>query len=124
MNTTTKVVLGVVGGVVLLLIASCGIGAYAFYAYVVKPAEASMIPHSTYESIRVGESETEVLRRLPAKASDLAKLGDDEKEHPKPAGATCRYHLSDGVKDPDGDTTWYAYRFCFAGGKLVEKKMF
>ncbi len=124
MSSTTKVVLGIVGGVLLLLVASCGIGGYALYSWAVKDAKASMIPHHTYESIKVGETEAEVMSRLPAKQSSFAQLGEDEKSRPKPAGATCRYYFSEVEHETNGSTSWYGYRFCFAGGKLVEKTTF
>jgi hypothetical protein len=40
-------------------------------------------------------------------------------EPPIPAGARCSYALSSRATN---DTSQLVYRFCFAGGRLVEKR--
>jgi hypothetical protein len=123
MSGTTKVVLGVIGGVALLVLASCGVAGWAFYSWA-KDAEATMISLQTYEAIKVGQSEADLMKRLPAKQSGIARSGEDETTHPRPAGATCRYYLPDTETLSDDRTTWLVYRFCFASGKLTEKTRF
>ena len=115
MSKTAKVMLSVVGVVTLLVFVLLGVAGYAIYGML----SDGGISKRTYDSIRLGESEADVLAKLPKEQSELAADGLAEK-NPPPAGAACRYHVA---KDELGDdpSTAHVYRFCFANGKLTHK---
>ncbi|WP_241833076.1 sensor histidine kinase [Streptomyces caatingaensis] len=82
--------------------------------------KASMDP-GLYRSITVGTSEAEVRGRLPSGDSFLTS-GVRGKGPAEPAGSQCLSLLStDSPDDIDRDRV---YRFCFKGGKLIEKREF
>lgn len=112
-------------------LAGCGVGVLvllglgvllAFGAVALFEAlDKSQIEPETYRDIRVGSPESEVRDRLPSGRSFLTS-GLNHKGPAEPAGARCLSLLStDSPKDMDKDRV---YRFCFRGGKLIEKREF
>ncbi|MEU7043602.1 histidine kinase [Streptomyces varsoviensis] len=84
-------------------------------------AERSMIDPKEYDEVTVGQSERAVRDRLPDGKSFLTQ-GLDKGAPPKPAGTDCLSLMSTAdAKDSAHDIV---YRFCFKGGRLVEKKTF
>jgi len=103
------VVLGVVAVVLIVNLAG-------------KEADKLMIRPSVYNSVKVGDAETAVRNKLPHGKSFLAPVLNDEAPA-VPRGATCSSYLS--TQDwPDEGGKAPAYRFCFRGGKLIEKRAF
>jgi signal transduction histidine kinase len=82
-----------------------------------KVKDASISP-ATYDAAQVGQPEDKVRKAVGDKGS-IARAALFDEEPPIPAGATCAYALS---SRPTGDTSELVYRFCFADGRLVEKR--
>ncbi|MFE3826143.1 hypothetical protein [Streptomyces sp. NPDC059092] len=85
-----------------------------------KEVKKADISPSVYESVNVGDSEADVLGKLPARDSWVT-LGLEDQGPKPPEGATCRYFTSDEGDDSD---TFTVFRFCFREGKLVAKDTF
>ncbi|MCX4903733.1 sensor histidine kinase [Streptomyces sp. NBC_00878] len=108
-------------GIAVLAVVVVGVGALVvgLYFWAGKEADKVMINPSVYNSVQVGDAETAVRDKLPRGKSFLAE-GLVEEGPAVPAGAACSSYLSTedgpakGGKEP-------AYRFCFKGGKLIEK---
>jgi hypothetical protein len=107
MSKALKVILTVVAGLLVLL---CAGGAYG--VYYLKKITDHTITADTYQQISKGDSQDHV-RRLTGGNQRLAQDGIKDHDPAVPAGATCDYSLAKGMD--------LVYRFCFAGGKLVEK---
>ncbi|MFI0741846.1 sensor histidine kinase [Streptomyces sp. NPDC021100] len=112
-------------------LAGCGVGVLvllglgvllAFGAVALFEAlDKSQVEPGTYRDVKVGSPESEVRDRLPSGRSFLTS-GLDRKGPAAPAGSRCLSLLStDSPKDMDKDRV---YRFCFRGGKLIEKREF
>ncbi|WP_246019246.1 sensor histidine kinase [Saccharothrix australiensis] len=72
----------------------------------------------TYDSVQVGDAESAVLAKLPEGAPPpIGELRSDAP--PEPPGARCDYLVADEQRYSERSTR--IVRFCFAGGKLVEK---
>jgi signal transduction histidine kinase len=108
-------VTGLLAVLLVLVVGGVGIGASRFARGLANVS----ISHDLYDRIQVGADAADVERMLPSGESvlteDLKKLGG-----PPPAGSRCRYYLVDDTRS--GPMT--VYRFCFAGGRLVEKFTF
>ncbi|WP_328299769.1 histidine kinase [Streptomyces sp. NBC_00435] len=114
------------GGVVL----GCGIAVAALVvllivigaavALLVGSVSDATISKDDYDGIQVGEPESTVRSRLPSGDSILTE-GLDRKGPQRPPGATCVALLADDDSDLGSDSV---FRFCFKGGKLVEKQAY
>jgi len=112
MRTPAKVALIVLlGGTALC----CGGGLISMK--VERTAKDNTISPETYRKVQVGQAEADV-RKVLGKTGSIAKEAVSD-EPPIPAGATCTYALSE---KPADDTASDVFRFCFAGGKLVQKQ--
>ncbi|GAA2575482.1 hypothetical protein GCM10010435_59270 [Winogradskya consettensis] len=113
-------VLLIVAGVVVVL---CGVGGwFGFQALNTgREISRSSITQQQFDAQQVGGVETTVRDALPTPLQDEEQTiyGDDVTKQGKPDGATCTYYaikpITDGKDRP-------LFRFCFAGGKLTEKK--
>jgi hypothetical protein len=113
-------VLLIIAGVVVLV---CGVGGWFGFQALNTGREItrSSITQEQYDAQRVGSDETTVRDTLPTPLPDDDKTiyGDDPTMQGKPADATCAYYpvkpITEGKNRP-------LFRFCFAGGKLTEKK--
>ncbi|AHH94597.1 hypothetical protein GCM10010174_54550 [Kutzneria viridogrisea] len=76
-----------------------------------KPAPRTAVSASTFDSIHRGQTESEVLRRLPSASLSLRGNGGRQ-----PVGSHCRFYRASQAGS--------GYRLCFLGGKLIEKKPF
>jgi hypothetical protein len=113
MRKPAKAALIVLLGVTVLC---CGGGVIGMK--VERTAKNNGISPETYRKVQVGQAEADV-RQIAGKTGSIAKEAVSGDEPPIPAGATCAYALSD---EPSGDATSDVFRFCFAGGKLVQKQ--
>ncbi|WP_432143709.1 sensor histidine kinase [Streptomyces sp. bgisy084] len=108
---------GVAALLVLLLVAGLLVGG----AFLVSEWDKAMIEPKEYASVKVGQSETTVRKRLP-EGSSLLTEGLDKGAPPVPEGAKC---LS--LNSSEFGSSWEkepVFRFCFKDGKLIEKKSF
>ncbi|MFE9745684.1 sensor histidine kinase [Saccharothrix saharensis] len=102
----------VLAGIVVLVV----VGGYTWIG---SQPVTKVVSEELYDSVSVGQSEAEVMAKLPGGAEP--PLGDIKSDsEPEPAGATCQYRVAD-VQTYSSRATKIV-RFCFAGGKLVEKK--
>ncbi|MEU4681662.1 histidine kinase [Streptomyces xinghaiensis] len=103
--------------VLLVVVALLGWGAVTLF----RSMDASMITPKVYQSVRVGDSEAEVRKKLPEGRSWLTD-GLAEQGPPRPEGSRCLALLSTETSaDWDVDP---AFRFCFRDGKLVQKRSY
>jgi hypothetical protein len=115
-----KVLLIVVGVVVVL----CGVGGWFGYraVHLGREIARSSITQQQFDAQRVGNAETAVRDALPAPLKNVDEkdiYGRDSSEQGRPAGADCVYYaIKPLTKSKDGPM----FRFCFAAGKLAEKK--
>jgi len=115
MRTSYKVVLGALA----LLVVCCAGGGVLAFRHAIKQFAASTVSDAGYQAVRVGQTEAEVHSAVDNRdtAGSDAVTG---KEPPVPSGASCTYaYSSHRVHD-----TTLVYRFCFTGGRLVEKTEF
>ncbi|MGM1065504.1 sensor histidine kinase [Saccharothrix sp. Mg75] len=88
------------------------------YTWIGTQPFTKVVDQPLYDSIEVGWSEGEVMSRLPGGAEPpLGDLSSDAP--PEPAGSTCQYRVADQQSYRSQATR--VVRFCFAGGRLVEK---
>ncbi|QFZ22717.1 sensor histidine kinase [Saccharothrix syringae] len=88
------------------------------YTWIGSQPVTKVVDRELFDSIEVGQSQAEVVARLPGGAEP--PLGDVRSDAaPEPAGAECRYLVADEQSYSSQATR--IVRFCFAGGKLVEK---
>jgi signal transduction histidine kinase len=77
-----------------------------------------VVSDELYDSVSVGQSEAEVMGRLPGGAEPpLGDIKSDSK--PEPAGSRCEYRVAD--KQTYSSRATKIVRFCFKDAKLVEK---
>ena len=115
MRTSYKIILGVLA----LLLLCCGGGGLYAVRHLIKEVAASTVSDAGYRAVRVGQSEADVNRAVENR--DTAGTDDTTRtEPPVPSGARCTYAYSTHVQGQ----TRLMYRFCFAAGRLVEKKEF
>jgi len=114
MRKPVKTILFVLLGIGVLC---CGGGLVAAKIYTTKATESSITPE-TYNAVRIGQREDEVRRSLGG-SSGLAKSALFGEEPAIPAGSRCAYALS---RPTLSEMSQLVYRFCFADGKLVEKR--
>ncbi|AJT65493.3 hypothetical protein T261_3830 [Streptomyces lydicus] len=84
-------------------------------------SDKATIDPGQYDSVKVGQPETDVREQLPH-GDPLLPEGLDKGAPPVPKGAQC---LSLNSTEPG--SSWdktSVFRFCFKGGKLIEKKSF
>lgn len=110
--------LGCAVGVVGVGVAMAGLLVWGVVA-LIQGTDDATVKKSVYDGIRVGQSEAEVVRRLPPGndffTSDYKKSGPTP-----PEGAHCRWFLSgEGSDNLGGDNV---VRFCFKDGVLVDKQ--
>ncbi|MGG8409095.1 sensor histidine kinase [Streptomyces sp. 12297] len=98
---------------VLLLIA----GGVLLYM-VVGTAREATIGRPQYDGVKVGDSERSVRARLP-EGSDLLTSGLDGSGPLAPEGSDCLVLLSEETSEDLKEEQ--VFRFCFKGGKLIEK---
>ncbi|MFD7659170.1 sensor histidine kinase [Actinosynnema sp. NPDC059797] len=92
------------------------VGGYTWLG--IQPA-TKVVDQRLYESIEVGQAEAEVVARLPGGAEP--PVGDLKSDaSPEPQGANCVYRVADEQTYSSRATR--VVRFCFADGKLIEKK--
>ncbi|UQA97587.1 sensor histidine kinase [Streptomyces halobius] len=101
-------------GLLLLIVVVIGVVVF------LQEADKAMIEPKQYDAVKMGQSEAKVREQLPDGESFLTS-GLDEGAPPEPKGAECLTLMStetgDGLDEP-------VFRFCFKGGKLIEKKSF
>ncbi len=100
------------------LVLCCG-GGLAGLNLLEREVQQSSISPVTYEDLKIGEPEDRV-RRVLGDVGTTAKDVISGEEPPIPTGATCVYTFSSAVTD----NVRSVYRFCFDGGKLVQKQEF
>ncbi|MCE6999781.1 histidine kinase [Saccharothrix sp. S26] len=101
----------VLAGVVVLVV----VGGYTWIG---SQPVTKVVSQELYDSVSVGQSQAEVMARLPGGAEP--PLGDiRSKAAPEPPGARCEYRVAD-VQTYSSRATKIV-RFCFANGTLVEK---
>lgn len=116
-----KVLLIIVGVVVVV----CGVGGWFAYRAVRlgRDLAKSSISQQQFDGQRLGSAETTVRDALPAPLGNVDERDIYGKNDPgrqgRPAGASCVYYA---VKPLTGGKDGPLFRFCFAGGKLAEKK--
>ncbi|CAM5636531.1 histidine kinase OS=Streptomyces lavendulae subsp. lavendulae OX=58340 GN=liaS6 PE=4 SV=1 [Streptomyces lavendulae subsp. lavendulae] len=108
---------GIAVAAVVLLIIVLGAGMTLLLGSVNK----AMISKEEYDSVSVGDSEKSVRDRLPDGDSVLT-TGLDRKGPPRPEGTDCLALLS--TEDSSTLTNDSVFRFCFRGGKLVDKQAY
>ncbi|MEV8517851.1 histidine kinase [Dactylosporangium sp. NPDC051484] len=115
MSKTAKTIVAILIGTVILACGCVTIGGYILG----KQAEKSAITPAQYATVQVGQTREQVKQTI----GDVGSIGKiamvDGKEPPAPAGSVCDYALS---KENKGDGPYRAYRFCYVGDKLVEKR--
>jgi signal transduction histidine kinase len=114
MRTPSKIVLTVVVGATVLC---CG-GGLIGLKVLERAAKDNSISPDTYQKVQIGQTEADV-RRVVGKTGSIAKETVSDDEPSIPAGATCAYAFSDA---PAGNATSDVFRFCFAGGTLIQKQ--
>jgi hypothetical protein len=111
----------VIGAGVLVVL--CGAGGWMVYSAVDvgKQINESSVTRAEFDAQKVGAEEVTVRDALPKpmESDDKTLYGDDPTKQGMPAGSSCVYYavepLSEGGEKP-------MFRFCFADGKLAEKK--
>ncbi|WP_367136431.1 sensor histidine kinase [Saccharothrix sp. HUAS TT1] len=89
------------------------------YTWIGSQPVTKVVSDELYDSVSVGQAESEVMARLPGGAEP--PLGDLRSDaEPEPAGSRCVYRVADRQTYSSGATK--IVRFCFADGRLVEKK--
>lgn len=109
----------------VLAVLACGVGGFIAYRALDlgKEINASSITQEQFDAQRLKGAESAVRGALPKPLSDIDEKDIYGKNDPtsqgRPPGASCSYYtakpITDGADVP-------LFRFCFAGGKLVEKK--
>ncbi|RKT73047.1 signal transduction histidine kinase [Saccharothrix variisporea] len=103
----------VLAGVVVLVVV-------AGYVWLGSQPLTKVVTPEVYERASVGDAEADVRARFPGGSSPV--LSDlREGSEPEPAGASCEYFVTDEQTYTSGGIK--VVRFCFADGKLVEKKI-
>lgn len=101
----------VLAGIVVLVV----VGGYTWIG---SQPVTKVVSEELYDSVSVGQSEAEVMAKLPGGAEPpLGDLNSDAE--PEPAGTRCEYRVAD-VQTYSSRATKIV-RFCFADGTLVEK---
>ncbi|NUS63658.1 MAG: two-component sensor histidine kinase [Saccharothrix sp.] len=101
----------VLAGIVVLVV----VGGYTWIG---SQPITKVVSEELYDSIAVGQSQDEVMARLPGGAEP--PLGDIKSDaEPEPPGARCEYRVADVQTYSSRGTK--IVRFCFANGTLVEK---
>ncbi|MFE0187252.1 sensor histidine kinase [Streptomyces sp. NPDC058989] len=108
---------GVAAVIALLLVIAAVLGLVVMAG----EADKSMIEPKQYDAVTVGESESEVRKKLPDGVSFINE-GLEKGAPPAPKGAKC-LSLSSTEFGSSLDKT-PVYRFCFRDGKLIEKNSF
>ncbi|WP_405491001.1 sensor histidine kinase [Streptomyces sp. NBC_00096] len=89
-------------------------------ALLVGSVSDATISKDDYDAIQIGEPEGTVRSRLPSGDSILTE-GLARKGPPRPPGATCLALMADDDANLGSNG---AFRFCFKGGKLIEKQAY
>jgi hypothetical protein len=108
-------------GVVVAIVLGLGVAAVWGLAELMQEVDRAMIDREEYEAVKVGQPEAEVRAKLPAGDSFMTSEFEG-KVPPEPKGAECLTLLSS-----ETGNNWNAdpvFRFCFKGGKLIEKRSF
>ncbi|NUK13280.1 sensor histidine kinase, partial [Streptomyces lunaelactis] len=106
-------------GVALVLVLVVA-GGFAL-AFLVGSMSQGMIDPGEYESVKIGSGEDVVRDRLP-NGDTITLMGLDGKGPKEPEGSECLVLMSSDVGD--SFETEPVFRFCFKGGKLIEKKSY
>ncbi|NUK24529.1 sensor histidine kinase [Streptomyces lunaelactis] len=106
-------------GVALVLVLVVA-GGFAL-AFLVGSMSQGMIDPGEYESVKIGSGEEVVRDRLP-NGDTITLMGLDGKGPKEPEGSECLVLMSSDVGD--SFETEPVFRFCFKGGKLIEKKSY
>ncbi|MFD9733775.1 sensor histidine kinase [Umezawaea sp. NPDC059074] len=102
----------IAAGLVVLVV----VGGYTWIG--IQPV-TNVVQKSFYDSVYLGQPESEVRAHLKS-GGTAASIGDlRDKSAPEPPGSVCEYRLSDQQTYTSGGQL--VLRFCFAGGKVVEK---
>ncbi|MEU7552491.1 sensor histidine kinase [Streptomyces sp. NPDC044571] len=107
---------GIAVAAVVLLVIVVG----AVLVLLVGSVNESMISRAEYDRVQVGESEEAVRARLPEGEGFLTN-GMERRGPDRPQGAQCLALLS---SEDSGLSTDTVFRFCFQGGKLVDKQAY
>ncbi|MGW4114992.1 sensor histidine kinase [Actinosynnema sp. NPDC004786] len=88
------------------------------YTWIGTQPVTKVVSDELYDSVTVGQSQAEVMARLPGGAEP--PVGDIRSDaEPEPAGAQCQYRVAD--RQTYSSRATRIVRFCFADGRLVEK---
>lgn len=110
--------------IAVVAVVVCGVGGWFLYngIKIGDQIATSSINQAEFDAQQVGGEETAVRDALPEPLPDENEsdiYGSDPTLQGKPAGSNCVYYavkpLTEGGDRP-------LFRFCFAGGKLAEKK--
>ncbi|MGW2253906.1 sensor histidine kinase [Kitasatospora sp. NPDC001660] len=110
--------LGCAVGVVVVGLTLLGLLVWGLWTFV-QASDDATVKKEVYDGIQVGQSEADVVGRLPH-GSDWLTEGFDKGGPPVPAGSHCVYFQSSDESDRFGEDN--AVRFCFADGVLVDKE--
>lgn len=103
----------VLAGMVVLVVV-------AGYVWLGSRPLTKVVPTQLYERASVGDDESALRAAFPGGSSPV--LGDiTQGADPEPEGAACEYFVTDDQSYTSGGVK--VVRFCFADGKLVEKKI-
>ncbi|MGC9544436.1 sensor histidine kinase [Streptomyces sp. UG1] len=108
------------GVAVVVVVGLVALGVVALFA-LVKESDKVMIEPSVYESVKVGDAETDVRNNLPDGKSFLID-GLDADGPAEPKGSSCLVLMSTEMPDNLNDEP--VFRFCFKDGKLIEKRSY
>jgi hypothetical protein len=121
MGTGVKIAVGfVIAGVTLVVLAMGAMVAGSFW--LLGEVKKTLVTADTFQAIKVGESRSQVLGKLPEDGADpeLAKQAPAA-----PKGTACEYYFAKGGESREGiPEPSHAYQFCFKGTELVAKKQF
>ncbi|MEU9293592.1 histidine kinase [Streptomyces sp. NPDC048266] len=108
---------GIAFAALVLLLVAAGFGLY----FLMGSLKEGMIEPAQYEAVKVGTPEKEVRDQLPS-GDTIATAGLSGKGPARPEGADCLVLMSSEMSETF--ETEPVFRFCFKGGKLIEKKSY
>ncbi|MEV7027185.1 histidine kinase, partial [Kitasatospora sp. NPDC093558] len=109
--------LGCAVGVVGVGLTLLGLLVWGLWVFI-QASDDATVKKDVYDGVQVGQSESDVLGRLPRGTAWLTE-GFDKGGPPAPQGAHCVYFQAEDSKEKFGDDN--AVRFCFKDGALVDK---
>ncbi|MEX0169921.1 sensor histidine kinase [Streptomyces sp. LMG1-1-1.1] len=108
---------GIAFAALVLLVVAAGFGLY----FLMGSVQDGMMDPEQYDAVEVGRPEKEVREQLPS-GDSIATVGLNKDGPARPEGASCLVLMSSEVSDSFDKEP--VFRFCFKGGKLIEKKSY